>query len=127
MGRHFRSRSSEAEQEQQAKIAEYEEIEKRLELSKIDENHALAQERRARVLSDIGLAKERESEAEQNHAKALLDNARTVKEIADLDRKRLIDVMTLAVDLRKDENQRAEAALDRDLQLSQKLASQGEK
>jgi hypothetical protein len=91
---------AEQEQENQQKIAEAEQIQKALELSQIDQNTALAEERRARVLSDIGLAKERMSEMDQNYAKALLDNAKTVTEIQDMDRKRLLDVMKIASDLK---------------------------
>lgn len=90
---------AEQQQIQQQKMDEAEQIQKALELSQIDQNTALAEERRARVLADIGLAKERMSEQEQNYAKALLDNAKTVTEIQDMDRKRLLDVMRLAADL----------------------------
>lgn len=104
----------EAQAEQQEKMQEMEEIEKKLDLSQIDQNLSLAEERRARVLADIGLARERISEGEQNYAKAFLDNARTVKEIQDIDRKRLIDVMKLAAELRKNESERAEEKLAED-------------
>jgi hypothetical protein len=104
----------EQQEAQQDKIQEAEEIQKQLELSQIDQNTALAQERRARVLSDIGLAKERISESTQNYAKALLDNAKTVKEIQDMDRKRLLDVMKLAADIRMQESQIVDQELERD-------------
>lgn len=90
---------AEQQQMQQQKMDEAEQIQKALEMSQIDQNTALAEERRARVLADIGLARERISEGEQNYAKALLDNAKTVKEIQDMDRKRLLDVMALAADI----------------------------
>jgi hypothetical protein len=107
---------AEQEQEQQQKINEAEQIQKALEMSQIDQNTALAEERRARVLADIGLARERISEQEQNHAKALLDNAKTVKEIQDMDRKRLLDVMQLASDISIKENARTEKLLAVDSQ-----------
>ncbi len=110
-------RAEMAEQQQQ-KVQEAEQIQKALEMSQIDQNTALAEERRARVLADIGLARERISEGEQNYAKALLDNAKTVKEIEDIPRKRLLDVMQLAADLRQQENQKAEQMLTRDAQKS---------
>src|SRR3546814_6529087 len=53
------AQAQEQRQVQQQKLDEAELIQKQLELSKIDENTALAQERRARVLADIGLARER--------------------------------------------------------------------
>lgn len=105
-------------EEQQQQIAQHtqelENIEKELQLAQIDGTNALAQERRARVLADIGLAKERMSEAEQNYAKALLDNAKTVTEIKDMDRKRLIDVMQLAADISRDQQKRVDAELKKD-------------
>jgi hypothetical protein len=108
--------SSEMQQAQQQKMDEADQIAKALELSQIDQNTALAEERRARVLADIGLARERISEGEQNYAKALLDNAKTVKEIQDLDRKRLVDVMKIAADIRMAEGAKTEAKLDQDAQ-----------
>lgn len=107
---------AEQQQAQQAKMDEAEQIQKGLEMSQIDQNTALAEERRARVLADIGLAKERMSEQEQNYAKALLDNAKTVKEIEDLDRKRLLDVMQLAADLSAKQKMQVDKELTVDAQ-----------
>ena len=106
--------AQQGQQEQQQRLQEAEQIQKQLELSQIDENTALAQERRARVLADIGLARERISEGEQNHAKAILDNAKTINEIKDMDRKRLIDVLQLASDIRQREDEATEAKLQAD-------------
>lgn len=108
------AQARESQQQQQQHLQEMEEIQKKLELSHIDQNSALAEERRARVLADIGLAKERISEQDQNYAKALLDNARTVKEIQDIDNKRLFDVMELAANMRMQEQANVEKQLDRD-------------
>ena len=110
------AQQQELAQVQQQKMDELEQIGKQLELSQIDQNTALAEERRARVLADIGLAKERIAEGEQNYAKALLDNAKTVKEIQDMDRKRLIDVIALAADISMTQNQMAEKQLEKDAQ-----------
>ena len=110
------AQAQEQAQEQQQKMAEAEHMQKMLEMSQIDQNTALAEERRARVLSDIGLARERSSEAEQNHAKALLDNAKTVKEIQDMDRKRLLDVMKLASDISMAQEAKFERQLTKDAQ-----------
>lgn len=112
------AQQAEAQQQAQAKAQELEDIEKRLDLSMIDQNTALAEERRARVLADIGLARERISESDQNYAKALLDNAKTVKEIQDMDRKRLFDVMELAANIRAQEDARVEKKLADDSQLA---------
>lgn len=107
-------------QEQQRELAqraqELEDAQTQLTLSHVDENTALASERRARVLADIGLAKERISEQTQNYAKALLDNAKTVKEIQDLDRKRLIDVLKLAAEIKAAETKNVDAELAKDAQ-----------
>ncbi len=105
-----------AEQQEQAaeREAELADIEKQLQLAQIDGTNALGQERRARVLSDIGLAKERMAEAEQNYAKAVLDNAKTVSEIKDMDRKRIIDVMQLAADIHAQQTEKVDAELTKD-------------
>lgn len=102
---------AEQQQMQQEKMDEAEQLEKALTISQVEQNTALAEERRARVLADIGLARERISEGEQNYAKALLDNARTAKEIQDMDRKRLFEVMKLATDIRIAEDARTEHKL----------------
>lgn len=101
---------------QQQKLDEAEQIEKALQMSHVEQNTALAEERRARVLSDIGLARERISEGEQNYAKALLDNAKTVNEIQDMDRQRLMDVIRLASEVSQKQNALAEAKLSADAQ-----------
>lgn len=71
----------------------------RLDASLVDQNTALAQERRARVLADVGLARERESEVEQNRAKALLDNAKTITEMKSSSNQQLMDAIRLAVEM----------------------------
>jgi hypothetical protein len=107
-------KQAEQQQAQQNAMEEMDAIQKKLELSKIDENTALAQERRARVLADIGLARERISESEQNYAKAFLDNAKTIAEIKDIGRKRLFDVMELAAQIRMEEDRKTEEKLASD-------------
>lgn len=108
---------AEQQQQQQQKLDEAEQIQKALEMSQIDQNTALAEERRARVLSDIGLARERSSEAEQNYAKAMLDNAKTATEIQNLNRKPIMDFIKLAAETRTAEADRAEQQLKRDAQM----------
>jgi hypothetical protein len=78
-----------AESAQQAAAVEQEamQMQKMLDMAAVNQSTALAEERRARVLADIGLAKERESEVTQNHAKAFLDNAKTIAQIEDIPRK----------------------------------------
>ena len=106
-----------AEQQQQfaAQEAEDRAIQNQLLQSQSEQSIALAQERRARVLADIGLAKERESEAEQNYARALLDNAKTMKEVEDLDRKRLVDVIKLTNELYQTKNAQVEQQMQADI------------
>lgn len=112
-----------AEQAQQAAQVEQEAIQmqKMLDMAAVNQSTALAEERRARVLSDIGLAKERESEAVQNHAKAFLDNAKTIAQIEDIPRKRLTEVLKLASDIRMQEKQQAEAELQKDMKRAEAL------
>ena len=112
-------------QEQAAAAAKAEQeaasMQQALDMAAVNQSTALAEERRARVLADIGLAKERESEVVQNHAKAFLDNAKTIAEIEDLPRKRLIEVLGLAAELRQKEKQEAEAELQNDMKRAQAL------
>lgn len=115
-----------AQQAEQAQMAakqaqEAEQIQKALDMAAVNQSNALAEERRARVLADIGLAKERESEAVQNHAKAFLDNAKTIAQIEDIPRKRLTEVLKLAADIRMQEQQRAEAQLQKDKKTADSL------
>lgn len=115
-----------AEQQQQAAQQEQEaaDMQKMLDMASVNQSNSLAEERRARVLADIGLAKERESEVVQNHAKAFLDNAKTIAEIEDIPRKRLTEVLKLAADMRQIEVQQAEAELQKDMQRAEALKKQ---
>lgn len=111
--------------EQQSEMARVEkeaaDMQKLLDMASVNQSNALAEERRARVLADIGLAKERESEVVQNHAKAFLDNAKTIAEIEDMPRKRLIEVLEIAANLRMKEKQEAEAELQKDIKRADAL------
>jgi hypothetical protein len=53
----------------------------------------LAQERRARVISDLSLKDERESEAQQNIARAALDRAKAITEIAKMNDERILKAL----------------------------------
>lgn len=90
-------------QEQQQQAQQVEMMDKnrrnRLEEAEIEEKLGLAQERRARVLSDIGLARERVSESELNQTKGLLNNAKTIAEIEDMKTGRFLETLKLAKDL----------------------------
>jgi hypothetical protein len=119
------AKQAEQQQQQQQKMDEAEQIQKALEMSQIDQNTALAEERRARVLADIGLARERSSEAEQNYAKALLDNAKTATEIDNLNRKPVMDFIKMASEARAAEAERAEQQLQRDAQMVKSQSNAG--
>lgn len=110
-----------AQQQQQVLQTEMEAEQRKaqLELSQIENNLALAQERRGRVLADLGLARERISEGEQNYAKALLDNAKTVAEIEGMDRGHLLEVMRLAHDMQTESAARTDEKLQADSQLAE--------
>ncbi len=115
----------EQQQEQQQQAAQMEQeaaqMQKALDMAAVNQSNALAEERRARVLADIGLAKERESEVAQNHAKAFLDNAKTIAQIEDIPRKRMTEVLKLAHEMRVKEQEAAEAELQKDQQRAQAL------
>lgn len=115
----------EQQQEQAAAAAEVEqeamEMKKALDMAAVNQSTALAEERRARVLSDIGLAKERESEVTQNHAKAFLDNAKTIAQIEDIPRKRMIEVLQIAADIKQREKQETEVELQKDMKRAEAL------
>lgn len=112
-----------AQAQQQAQQIEMETANRQaqLEMSQIDNNLALAQERRARVIADIGLARERISEGEQNRAKALLDNAKTFAEIEDLDRAHFLEVMRFAHETQMEDDERTEEKLQEDQKLGLSL------
>lgn len=114
------------QQREQQQIAQMQEeqdasITRQLALSQKEENIALAQERRARVLADIGLARERIAESEQNYSKALLDNVQAIAEMEDMDRRRMVDVVKLASDLYKVKSAETEQILQADLEKAQRL------
>jgi hypothetical protein len=118
--------AQQAEQAEQAAQQEQEsaQMQATLDMASVNQSNALAEERRARVLADIGLAKERESEVVQNHAKAFLDNAKTIAQINDIPNKRITEVLKIAADLRIAEQQAAEAELQKDMKRAERLKQQ---
>jgi hypothetical protein len=103
--------------------AEDRQMKNRVAMSQADQNVALAQERRARVLSDIGLARERISEGEQNYAKALLDNAKTVSEMQKTKNDSVMDAVRLAMEMSQMAKERANETLGQDSQVLETLKS----
>ncbi len=115
--------AQQAEQAEQAQQMEMEaaQMQKALDMASVNQSNALAEERRARVLADIGLAKERESEVVQNHAKAFLDNAKTIAQVNDIPNKRMTEVLKIAADMRAAELQLTEVQLQKDMKRAEAL------
>mgnify|MGYP001636525847 CR=1 FL=1 len=78
-----------------------------------EEKLGLAQERRSRVVSNLSLKDERESEAQQNIAQAALDRAKTITEIAKMRDDRILQVLQFVNQLEQQE------ALGREAQKAQ--------
>lgn len=81
----------------------------RLVEAETQEKIALAQERRARMVADIGLARERISEAAENRSQAALARAKTLAEIDKMDTDRLLQVMNFMQQLEMSEAAAQEA------------------
>lgn len=120
-----------AEAQQQAQQAAQVEMEdknrqNRLQESVIEQNIALSQERRARVLSDIGLHRERLSEAEQNYSKALLDNVRTISEIQNMHSETTLEAVRLAHEITMPSHQMSEDKMNADKVFMEGLKQEAE-
>lgn len=117
-----------AEQQRQVQMQDVEDrrLKNQYVASQSDQNIALAQERRARVLSDIGLARERISEGEQNYAKALLDNAKTVSEMQRSKQDSVMDAVRLAMEMSQLSKDRSNQTLAQDAQVMESLKTQSE-
>jgi len=106
------------EQQQEMQKIEFEDKRRidELQEAKIEEMLSLAQERRARVLSDIGLARERISEAKQNNSKAILDEIKAIKELEAMDRQTISDSLAMAGEIDRQAREQAETIIDTDMQ-----------
>jgi hypothetical protein len=115
-----------AEMEQMnAQVAEQDAARMRaLQNSKIEENLALAQERRARVVSDIALGRERLSQVEDNRAGASLDRAKALVELEKLSDDRLINLLTFMKAMEKGDQMEDEEAIERDIERSERFKGQ---
>lgn len=91
--------------EQQKKIDEQERLAMELGNAQKEQSLALAQERRARVLADVGLSVSRASQAEENRADAALARAKTITEIASLEDDRILKVLEFVNMLEAQERQ----------------------
>jgi len=74
-----------------------------------EEKLGLAQERRSRVISNLSLKDERESEAQQNIAQAALDRAKAITEIATMNEARILKVLEFVNQLERQESAGREA------------------
>lgn len=74
-----------------------------------EEKLGLAQERRSRVISNLSLKDERESEAQQNIAQAALDRAKAITEIAHMNEERILKVLAFVNQLEQQEAMGREA------------------
>lgn len=92
-----------ARDEMMAKGVELEQQKLQKEMAVLDatkeEKLGLAQERRSRVISNLALKDERESEAQQNIAQAALDRARAITEIASMNETRILRVLQFVNEL----------------------------
>ena len=116
------------QQKQEAAKIEMEDKQRqnRLIESEIEQKIALSQERRARVLSDIGLYRERISESEQNYAKATLDNVRTISEIQQLDNVQLMEAIRLSHEINTPSMEKEEGKLQFDKVFMEGLKEEAE-
>lgn len=96
------------QQEQQAQAMQQAQSEAELQQSqmlarsleaKAQNDYAGAFERKARAISDIGLAKQHEGQAIHDRAKAVLEQVKAFKELKDMDEDRLIKLAHFVVDL----------------------------
>jgi len=94
-----------AAQQQQQVLEEERQRKARLEEAMINQQNALAQNRRARIFSEIGREKERVSEIRQNLASANLDQAKTLTEIDKLNNENFMQLVQFLEFLKQREEQ----------------------
>lgn len=93
---------------QKKKIDELEALQLEGMNAKKEQDLALAQERRARVVADLALAKERISEATENRAQAALARSKTITEIAQMKDERILRVLEFVNQLEREESDKQE-------------------
>lgn len=118
----------EAQQQQQQQMAQQEAEDVARANALIDAEReqkiSLAQERRARVLSDIGLARERISQVQDNRASAALDRAKALTEIQKLSDDRLMSLVQFVRSLEEDLSSETERILEADAERELSFASE---
>lgn len=106
----------EAARKQQEIDVQQRQILNELSQSKIISDLSLAAERQGRMAADIGLARERISEMQQNQAQAGLDRAKTIKELEMLETDKLAALLAVLKSLEEQETLKNEAIVDQDTQ-----------
>jgi hypothetical protein len=116
------------EQAQQVQQAQQEQAQRnaRLQDSITEQNLALAQERRAKVLDELASAGERRTQQEQNSASAYLDLVKAVETIQGMRQDRIESVVALIEQLKASELANDSQALAQDLQTAELLNQQSQ-
>ena len=89
--------------QQQSQAQEFQKVQMESMIAKKEADLGLAQERRSRVISNLSLKDERESEAQQNIAQAALDRAKAITEISKLREDRILKVLQFVNQLEQQE------------------------
>jgi hypothetical protein len=128
------AKQDEQKSEQAKKIDAQEAMAMELANSQKISNLALAKEREARILADIGLAEERHSEASSNQADAVLARAKAIVEISKLEDERIMKLYEFMENLHDDEEiaqdkvsektRQMAAAIDKSADLKQQIQTQ---
>lgn len=111
----------EVQMQQAQELHQAQMIEAKIGASKADEQSALAQERRARVLADIGLARERISESHQNEAKAFLDGVEAIKRIQGMDIDNFVKAYQMQQAQKAESESKTEQTLQKDMNKKEQL------
>lgn len=89
--------------EKAAQAAQIDQLKMQVLAATKEEKLGLAQERRSRVISNLALKDERESESQQNIAQAALDRAKAITEIAQMNEDRILRVLAFVNQLEQQE------------------------
>lgn len=116
----------ESQQQQAQKAAEFEQElalrNARLQEALTAEKVSQAAQNRARGIADLGLARERQSQAVQNVAKTQLENLQAFEELQGMKRENVIRVLQFIQGLREQERQSQLSSLQENAQIVQSLA-----
>jgi len=90
--------------DEKAQMQEMQKIQIEAMNAKKEADLGLAQERKARVISDLALKDERESEATENRAQAALARAKTISEVGSMNEERIMKVLAFVNELEMQES-----------------------